>query len=224
MEAGKGLLHKQEATILDNVINKLQIYMDQNKQTLYGLAAKMGFAYQPFYRLMTKKHLPTLNSLTVIASHFGCSVAELIHEDVFIDVDCYDSFADAVNMKKSPKIRAYVPYKKYSQLIYSNFFAVKGHVPWQGYEQSSTDHKAIDSKYAIFYRVDTISIDGVFLVNYKSKDVLLEVVSVSSKYVIALLNGKETKIDVASIKPIAHFFSYLTLMKKNQPIVLGVPK
>lgn len=175
MESGKGLLHQQEATILDNVINKLQIYMDQNKQTLYGLAAKMGFAYQPFYRLMTKKHLPTLNSLTIIASHFDCTVAELIHEDVFIDVDCFDNFADAVSAKRAPKIRAYIPYDKYIQLINSNFFAVKGQVPWQSYEQTSTDHKSSDSKYALFYRVDTMSIDGVFLVNYKSKDVLLEV-------------------------------------------------
>jgi transcriptional regulator with XRE-family HTH domain len=224
MEAGKGLLHQQEATILDNVINKLQIYMDQNKQTLYGLAAKMGFAYQPFYRLMTKKHLPTLNSLTIIASHFDCSVSELIHEDVCIDVDCFDNFADAISKKKAPKVRTYIPYNKFLPIMNSNFFAVKAHVPWHGYEQSGSDHKPADNKYAVFYRVDTISIDGVFLVNYKSKDVLLEVLSVSSKYIIALLNGKETKIDVDSIKPIAHFFSYLTLMKRSQPVVVGVPQ
>ncbi|MCC2645852.1 MAG: hypothetical protein K0R94_1630, partial [Burkholderiales bacterium] len=67
MGTSKDLLN-QEVTVLDNVINKLQVYMDQNGQTLYGLASTMGFAYQPFYRLMTKKHLPTLNSLSIIAA------------------------------------------------------------------------------------------------------------------------------------------------------------
>src|SRR6185437_5617204 len=170
MESSKSLLN-QEVTVLDNVINKLQVYMDQNKQTLYGLASTMGFAYQPFYRLITKKHLPTLNSLSVIAAHFNCSVSELIHEDVFVDVDCFSSFDDAASAIKTSKIRIYIPYNQFLPLIHSNFFTTKAGASDQTGKQKNTEMPSIINGNAIFYRVDNINIDGVFLVNYNSKNI-----------------------------------------------------
>lgn len=223
MESSKSLLN-QEATILDNVINKLQVYMDQNKQTLYGLASTMGFAYQPFYRLITKKHLPTLNSLTVIAAHFDCSVSELIHEDIFIDIDCFSNFDDSVVAVKTPKIRVYIPYRQFLPLIHNNFFAIQGFASDQASKQKQTEIQKISSSGSVFYRIDTINIDGIFLVNYKSKNMLIEVVSISSKYIVAILDGKETKVDITDIKPIARFFSGLTLIDKNQNIIVGAIK
>lgn len=223
MESKKILL-SQEVTVLDNVINKLQVYMDQNDQTLYGLASTMGFAYQPFYRLMTKKHLPTLNSLSVIADHFDCTVSELIHEDVFVDIDCFNNLEDATISADSSRIRVYIPYNDFLPLMYSAFFAVKVGVSGQISKQKNEKVQSIYNSSAIFHRVDSISIDGVFLVNYKSKNILLEVLSISSKYVIAILEGKETKIDTSTIKPIAQFFSYLSLVNKSQPVIIGVTK
>ncbi len=223
MELSKSLLN-QEVTVLDNVINKLQVYMDQNKQTLYGLASTMGFAYQPFYRLITKKHLPTLNSLTIIAAHFDCSVSELIHEDIFIDINCFDSFDDAALMKETSKIRVYIPYKQFLPLTHNSFFAVKAPASEQTSKQNKGEVQLIANGCSVFYRLDYINIDGIFLINYKSKNMLIEVLSVSSKYIVALLNGKETKIDVHSIRPIARFFSGLALINKNQPIIVGVTK
>src|SRR6185437_1496994 len=223
MESSKSVLN-QEVTILDNVINKLQVYMDQSKETLYGLASTMGFAYQPFYRLITKKHLPTLNSLSVIAAHFNCSVSELIHEDIFVDIDCFSNFDDAVAAVKTPKIRIYIPYNQFLPLIHNNFFAMKVFASDQTGKQKQTEVQKVAGSSSIFYRVDTINIDGIFLVNYKSKNMLIEVLSISSKYIVAILDGKETKIDITGIKPIAQFFSGLTLINKNQPIIVGVIK
>ncbi|HLX52879.1 MAG TPA: hypothetical protein VKR58_03005, partial [Aquella sp.] len=178
----------------------------------------------PFYRLITKKHLPTLNSLSVIASHFDCSVSELIHDDIFIDVDYFNNFDDAVSVVKTTKIRIYIPYKDFLPLIHNNFFAIQPIVSNQTGKQKQTEiHKAASSG-AIFYRVDNISIDGIFLVNYKSKNMLIEVLSVSSKFIVAVLDGKETKIDMTDIKPIARFFSGLTLIDKNQNTIVGVTK
>ncbi|MCE3269018.1 MAG: hypothetical protein K0R49_1270 [Burkholderiales bacterium] len=223
MGTSKDLLN-QEVTVLDNVINKLQVYMDQNGQTLYGLASTMGFAYQPFYRLMTKKHLPTLNSLSIIAAHFNCTVSELIHEDVFMDIDCFNSFDDVIGTINPSKIRIYIPYNNFLPLIHNNFFAMKAAYPELNGDHKNSDMPIVNCRDTVFYKIDNISIDGIFLVNFKSKNILLEVLSISSKFIIAILDGKETKIDISSIKPIAQFFSYLTLVNKSQPIIVGVTK
>src|SRR5690349_12135949 len=101
-----------EHIALTNVINKLQIYMDQNKQTLHGLAATMGFSYQPFYRLITKKHMPTISSLGLIASHLNCSIAEVTSENIFIDINCYKNIDANFNAANNNKCRVYIPYEK----------------------------------------------------------------------------------------------------------------
>lgn len=209
------LKHTPEDIALNNVINKLQIYMEQTNQTLHGLATTMGFTYQPLYRLMTKKHLPTISSLGLIATHLKCNISELTSENIFIDINCYSDMAANFNTKSNTKCRAYIPYKEYSVLLQHSFFAVK---------DKNTNNKMTsnDNIYQLFYHVDSILMDGLFLVNYNSKKTLITVLSVSSKYIVIEEKNQEVKIDIKSIQPIAKFFSYLELTRDDNVKFIGV--
>lgn len=194
--------------VIDNVIIKLKMHMDHNKQTLFGLAAKMGFSYQPFYRLFTKKHLPTINSLNMIASYFDCNIQELIDSKIFIDIDCYLSDEDyCKNKKQKEVIRIYINYNEYLSLINKTFFAIKiSHV---------LEHDFPISYYKIFYQTDNFNSDGSYLLKYNAKNVFLKIVNISSSYVTAIINDKETKITLDKIKAIAKFYNYLELVNNN---------
>lgn len=209
-----------ENIALNNVINKLQIYMEKNKQTLHGLATTMGFSYQPFYRLMTKKHLPTISSLSLIASHLNCSIAELTHNDVFIDISYYHTLSVNLDEESKKKCRIYIPYEQYYMYLNCHFFAIE----YQNENIQYVTLADLDKMYQLFYSIDNISMDGLFLVNYNSQNVLINVMSASSKYVVVEENKKEHKIDIKLIKPIAKFFSYLELTKYNMNKVFGVRK
>lgn len=210
-----------EDRLLENVINKLQIYMEQHDDTLYALAAKVGFAYQPFYRLINKKHMPTLGSLVMIAEHFSCTVAELIDENVFIDIDLFESTNKLTD--SMAKIRVYIAYAKFLPLIHEQFFALRFSPKEQAILPNQDDQ--IDSAFkqvCVCYKITDIKIDGIFLVKYKNKITLLNILSISSKYVVVDFNGIETKVDKEQLTPIAQFFGYLNLSNHNELILRGV--
>lgn len=208
-----------EMVALNNVINKLQIYMDRNKQTLHGLATTMGFAYQPFYRLMTKKHLPTISSFGLIASHLNCSIAELSHENVFLDINYYSDISEYLKRENSETCRIYIPYEQYRNHLNSSFFAI------QSKQKNIKDKCAANSHgqlYELFYSVDNILMDGTFLAEYKDKKILINVLSISSKFIIIEENSTEVKVDIKLITPIAKFFSYLELTSHNTTKLFGI--
>lgn len=202
-----------ETNLLDNVINKLKLSMIQNNQNLHELASSMGFSYLAVYRLFSKKHLPTINSLELIASNLNCTVSELIDNRIFLNIKCFNSINDKVkNNIPEYMIRVYINYNEFSSLIANNFFAIIGYLEKTSFlrENSIFDFKSEDY-YAIFYDTDKIDIDGQFLVEYNSQKLILNILSVSSKYVIVLENDVETKIDLNLIKPIAKFFNYVEI-------------
>lgn len=199
-----------EEKLIDNVINKLQIHMEQNKQNLHSLAAKMGFAYQPFYRLLTKRHLPTINSLDIIAKHLNCTLGELVHEDIFTDLPSFNNINNVFTEDHNSTIRMYLSCEQFAPLMNAKFFAVKFNP-----SSISESKEVLAHYYQIFYCIDSVNIDGIFLINYKAKNILLDVLSISSKFIVTEIKGEEVKIDVNEIKPIGKFFNYLTITEQN---------
>lgn len=209
-----------EDEVMDNVVNKLRIYMEKNALTLHGLASKIGFAYQPFWRLMTKKHSPTINSLSMIVPHFDCTISELINDNVFLDVALFNNVEAFINKNDiESKIRIYIPHTQFLPLIHKQFVAIK--ICLQKHNTTS-DLQPFDI--SVFYLVNSIDIDGVFLVNYNNENILLDVFSISTKYIWTYLNGKEVKIDKSQVVPLAKFFNYLNLLDPTKSALIGVPK
>lgn len=210
-----------EMIALNNVINKLQVYMDRNNQTLHGLASTMGFAYQPFYRLVTKKHLPTISSLGLIATHLNCSIAELTHENIFLDICSYENILDDLTAENNSKYRIYIPYEEYIKHLRSHFFALK----CQKVQYGKVDKEVyLDELFQLFFSTDDFFMDGIYLVQYHGEKVLMNVLSISSKFVVIEENNQEVKIDIESLKVIAKLFSYLEIIDRKIPKVFGTKR
>ena len=199
---------------LDNAIYKLKIYMDRTKQTLHGLANTMGFAYQPFYRLMTKKHIPTISSFGIIASHLNCTISELTNDTFFLDINYFQNIMDDLSQETENKCRVYIPHEKYKNYLHEYFFALS--------TKAIKSNAAQENLYYLFYLSSKINIDGTFLVKHNNKIKIINVVSVSSKFIVIEDNHQEIKIDLNEITPIAKLYSYLEINKNNDTKLFGI--
>ncbi len=200
---------------LDNIVNKLQIYLRRTNQTLYGLAASMGFQYQPLYRIITKKHIPTIVSVELIAKYFKCTVAELIQEKVFLDIECYDDFSQIFNINKVDMCRIYIPYTAYLPLIQYNFFAVK----YSNISAKNASHHT----YQVFYSIDKLLLNGEYIVEYNGQKVIMNILGISSKEItVKTSSNQEKKIDTSLIKLIAKFFNTFEIYDGNLSVSIGV--
>lgn len=199
---------------LDNAIYKLKIYMDRTKQTLHGLANTMGFAYQPFYRLMTKKHIPTISSFGIIASHLNCTISELTNDTFFLDINYFQNITDDLSQETENKCRVYIPHEKYKNYLHEYFFALS--------TKAIKNNTTQENLYYLFYLSKNINIDGTFLVKHNNKIKIINVLSVSSKFIVIEDNQQEIKIDLNEITPIAKLFSYLEINKDNDTKLFGI--
>lgn len=208
-------LTPRENLLIDNIINKLQLYMTRNNQNLYSLATTLGFAYQPFYRLIKNRNLPTISSLAMIAEHLSCSIEELISDKVFLDIPVIKNFeqiAKLDKLNKSATIRIYIPYTEYLPYVHDKFFAIKANEP----KLEGIDHCKI---YTVSQRITT---DGQFIVKYQDKITNFEVISTSSKFIITELNNTEQRITHDQFVPLAKFFHSALVSDLNSSYIQGV--
>jgi hypothetical protein len=202
---------------LDNAIYKLKIYMDRTKQTLHGLANTMGFAYQPFYRLMTKKHIPTISSFGLIASHLNCTISELTNDTFFLDINYYQTLVADFTEESTKKCRVYIPHEKYKEFIHEHFFALSTKV----FKDNAMNYWQ-DNLFYLFFITKDIKIDGLFLVEYKNEVTIINVTSVSSKFIVIESDGVEQKVELKDIKPKARLFNYLEITNDNHTKIFGI--
>lgn len=205
--------------LTDNIIEKLQLYMKKNNHTMHGLASAMGFDYQPFYRLMTKKSLPTLSSLNHIAQKLNCTVAELIAEQIFIDLPCFSNLNDYLSAGSSENLRVYLTKDMLQDSF--DFFAVKCQLSKTTLSLHNVSYVSNTNIYQMFLITPKIHIDGFFLVKYNKEIITLEVLSISSKLITANYNGSVIQIPVEELVVYAQFLSYIELPNPSQTIILG---
>ena len=206
----KNELTPKENELIDNIINKLQIYMDQNNQSLYNLATTIGFVYQPFYRLIKSRHTPNISSLAMIADHLNCSIEELISDKIFVDIKMVDKLVDVANLDtQTNKVRIYIPYDDYKHYIHDKFFAVK----LDNCKMSDVDNCKI---YVI---TNEINIDGEFIVNYQNKIKILNVISNSTKFITIESDNKEEKICKEEFQVIGKYVKSSLMFNPNNVYV-----
>ncbi|MCC2624396.1 MAG: hypothetical protein K0R14_269 [Burkholderiales bacterium] len=208
-----------EVKSIDNIIEKLQIHMQRNKQTMHGLASSMGFDYQPFYRLMTKKSLPTVGSLDHIASKLNCSISELIADDVFLDIASFESIEDYLAGKPSDFIRVYIRGEMLQDA--EECIAIKTSINETEYNLNNIPYTVNTNVYQLFTVTRKINIDGFFMVKYKNKTTMLEVINISSKIITAKYDNKIIQIAVEDLIPYAKFITHIELPNQFQNTAYG---
>jgi transcriptional regulator with XRE-family HTH domain len=186
---------EQELDLVNNVAKKLEIYMQRNNRTMFALSKLMNIDRQPFYRILSRKYVPTISSLFVIASNLNCTVYELISEKVFIDIPVYDDFS---LKDKCITFRIYISNQDYEIIGDLSIYGV--------------NH---NNKIRIYYNILDFSNDGVYIVNLNNSRVEIEILSAGSKLVIAKIKNEEHRLSRDQIEPIAKYFKEAPIVEDN---------
>lgn len=205
-------LSPKEAALIDNIISKLQIHMEKTQQTLFSLSATLGFEYQPFYRLMKNRKLPTISSIAMITEHLQCSIDDLISDKILVEINLVDSMESMQNLELSNLTKIYMPIKEYLPYIHNSFVALK---------VESIEHLKIEY-YKLYCKTNQINTDGRFIARYQEEFVELNVISTSSTFVIIEENGNEERIPQNQIEPVAKFCNNLLMFEANNAYLQGV--
>lgn len=194
----------KESELIQSIVKKINAYMEQNGQTLFNLAQTTGFAYQPLHRLMKGISVPNLSSLAMLSDYLNCSIAELISDEFFIDVDVIANIKELPDYKSKLKSRIYIPYDDFMPHISRKFILLAE-------SENSTINK-------VFYITNEIIGDGEFIVIYKKQHVIMNVVLSSSKFILIEKNAKEERIPVEEVQVLAKLFKHSMMYDhtKNQ--------
>ena len=206
-------LSKKEIRLIDNIINKLQIQMEKNNQSLYSMSVSLGFNYQPVYKLMKGRRIPDMSSLAILSDRLDCSLEDLISNKVPVEVGSINIIEEITNPIVSKKSKIYIPAIDYIPNAHNEFFIIKNH-----------EIPAINGiRYVkIYFKISQITTDGIFIVKYQGKISQLNIVSISSKFIVVEDDTKETKILQEEIQPLAKFFDDCIVFDNSKNYVYGV--
>lgn len=172
-----------ELDLVNNVAQKLEIYMQENSLTIFSLAKAMNIDKQLFYRVINKRNVPTIPTLITMASNMNCSIQELISKQLFIEVDIYN---DIYMLEKQTTRRAYISYEEYTTINGNKIVGIE-------------NVESID----VYFLTEKFSSDGIYIVKKGLELSKLEILSVGSKFMIADVKGEEKKINSTDFDPIA---------------------
>jgi len=186
---------EQELELVNNVDKKLEIYRQRNNRTMFGLSKLMNIDRQPFYRILSRKYVPTISSLFIIARNLNCTVHELISEKVFIDILVYE---DLTLKDKNNTFRIYISNQDYEIIGSLNLYGV-----------------IRNNKIRIYCSILNFINDGVYIVNLNNERVEIEILSAGSELIIAKIKNEEQRLNRDQIKPIAKYFKEVPIIEDD---------
>jgi len=189
---------EQEKNIANNIANKLEIIIQKKSITTLMLSKLLKLDKQPLYRIMKREHIPNTHFLNVIADYLNCSIIELIDDKFFLDILVYPNFD--INSNNFKNYRIYIRDDKFIDVADKDLFGIA----------NSSDLK-------VFYKADSISSDGIYLVYSDTKEITeINILSVGTNLIIAMINGKEERLSHKDIKIIAKLYKTLPILRSNE--------
>lgn len=189
---------EQETTIVNNIANKLEFILCKDKITVLALSRLLKMDKQPLYRIIKREHIPNMSFLEIIANYLNCTVIELIDKKIFFDIDVFCNYS--INTQQEyEKYRVYVYDENFTQMFDSEFFGI-------------IEGPLIK----IFYRVDKIFLDGYYLVEDNDKLNEINILSVGTNLIIALINGKETRLNPDTIRVTAKLYKSVPIIQSEE--------
>lgn len=201
----------EETVLVDNIINKINIYMQKNNQTLFNFATKLGFAYQPFYKLVNSRGLPNLSSLATLANRLGYTVDELVSDKVIVEINIYNDLKEVGKILTPERAKIYLSADKYIKVIQNELIAVK----------FGDDNFIGCGLYKIFSLSSIFENDGEYLVVYCDKISLMNVISTSSKFIAVEQNNNEIKIPLNEVISIGKLFDNCLMYEPDITFATG---
>ncbi len=189
---------EQEATIVNNIANKLEFILYKNKITVLALSRLLKMDKQPLYRIIKREHIPNMSFLEVIANYLNCTVIELIDKKFFFDINAYHQNNTNIQQEHE-KYRVYVYDEDFMSMADNEFFGV-----------------IEDPVIKIFYKVNKILLDGYYLIqedDNKLKEV--NILSVGTNLIIALINNKEIRLNPDTTMVTAKLYKTVSIIQSK---------
>ncbi len=192
-------MSKQEKNIVNSIANKLEIVLYKNKITILGLSKLLAVDKQLLYRIMKREHIPNILFLELIADYLNCTILELIDEKFFLDINVYEKL-DIINKNKYKNYRVYIYDNDFMNIVNNEFFGII---------------KSLDIK--IFYKVNKILQDGYYLLR-ENDNILKEIniISVGTNLIIALINNKEIRLNPNKIMVVAKLYKTVSIIQSEE--------
>jgi transcriptional regulator with XRE-family HTH domain len=184
---------EQEQSIVNNIADKLQIIIRKENLNILKLSQLLKIDKQPLYRIMKREHIPNTSFLEAIANYLKCSIVELIDDKFFLDIFVYNNFD--FNKNNYKKYRVYLRDSNFTEIATNDFFGI-----------------AQSTLLKIFSKVESISSDGVFLISDKDNLTEIDILSVGSNLIIAMVNNKEKRLSHEEINVFAKLYKTVPIL------------
>ncbi len=192
-------MSKQEKNIVNSIANKLEIVLYKNKITILGLSKLLAVDKQLLYRIMKREHVPNILFLELIADYLNCTILELIDEKFFLDINVYENLG-GINQNKYKNYRIYIYDNDFMNIVNNEFFGI-----------------IKSSGIKIFYKVNKILQDGYYLL-CENDNILKEIniISVGTNLIIALINNKEIRLNPNKIMVVAKLYKTVSIIQSEE--------
>jgi transcriptional regulator with XRE-family HTH domain len=192
-------MSEQEKNIVTSIADKLEIILQKNKITILALSKLLAIDKQILYRIMKREHVPNLLFLELISNYLNCTILELLDQRFFLDINVFNE-QNTNNQKECVKYRIYIYDENFKNIVDNNFFGIiNGGV------------------IKIFYKVTKISHDGFYLINDENNELKeLNILSVGTNLIIALINDKEIRLNPEQIIVSAKLYKTVNVIQSKE--------
>ena len=192
-------MSEQEKNIVTSIADKLEIILQKNKITILALSKLLAIDKQILYRIMKREHVPNLLFLELISNYLNCTILELLDQRFFLDINVFND-QNTNNQKECVKYRIYIYDENFKNIVDNDFFGIiNGGV------------------IKIFYKVTKISHDGFYLIHDENNELKeLNILSVGTNLIIALINDKEIRLNPDQIIVSAKLYKTVNVIQSKE--------
>lgn len=203
---------------IENVSKKLQIYLDEHNLSVLKLSQLIDVKYQTLKRIVEIDNvdsLPNISSIISLARFFDCSLSELLDDKIILPIKCYSSLEAYLNQKASNVIKIYIPISQYKEYKNIKFLFAINIV-----DVKVTDKLLINgipyicptNNIQLFIGMNNVEYDGYYIAKFNNKINIINVISVSSSFLMVEEGENINKIAKDQIEIIAKYISTGTIL------------
>lgn len=190
---------QNEHDIVQNVVNKIELFIKSNNMNLHTFANSLGFQYQPFYRLIKQKRVPNITSLVAISNHLGYAFEDLISDKIYTQLFIIEDL-QKITSKPTSNYQIFLPFVLHVKYLNEKLFCIID--------------KKISKEYQIkeiYYTIDKITEDGKYLILINGSIEFIQIINLNSKN-ITIQNEDSIKIlSYDEFQPIARLVGMVAI-------------
>lgn len=212
---------------IENVTKKLQIYLNENNLSVLKLSQLIGMKYQTLKRIVELEEsadsLPNISSIILLATFFKCTLAELIDNKLILNARCFESLDNYLNNKQFSILKIYIPIEQYKhQKNIKSIFVIN--VPSAEKNEifvNDIPYKSPTTSIQAFVEMNNVEYDGFYIAKINNKIKMVNVLSVSSSFIMIEEVKKINKIEKNKVEIFAKYIATGTTIQEANQILIA---